>query len=157
MRRSSAVLVVGFSVALALLFLSSGGAHAKPQEWTSLCNHVVQPGETIWCIARGYGVSPWAVAAQNGVLNPNRIRPGMVLSIPDAPATLPAGPTCVPQCTNEEPSSDCTCASYHTVALGSNLYRISLLYGVGMWEIADCNDIFNLNRIRAGQVLCIPE
>jgi hypothetical protein len=43
------------------------------------------------------------------------------------------------------------------VALGSNLYRISLLYGVSMWEIADCNGVLNLNRIQAGTVLCIPE
>jgi LysM repeat protein len=153
MRRTVVALIVGIS----LLLLSGGISYARPQEWTSLCNHVVQPGETIWCIARGYGVSPWAITAQNGVVNPNWIEPGTVLSIPNAPATLPAGPTCARQCPDNGPASDCTCASYHTVALGSNLYRISLLYGVSMWEIADCNGVLNLNRIQAGQVLCIPE
>ena len=156
MRRMLAALIVGLS----LLLFSSGISYARPQEWMIVCNHVVQPGETIWCIARGYGVSPWAITAENGVVNPNRIDPGMVLSIPDAPATLPAGPTCARQCTDDEPSwpsSDCTCASYHTVAPGSNLYRISLLYGVSMWEIAHCNGILNLNRIQADEVLCIPE
>jgi len=153
MRRMVVALIVGVS----LLLLGGGISYAKPQEWTSLCNHVVQPGETIWCIARGYGVSPWAITTQNGVVNPNQIEPGMVLSIPDVPATLPPGPTCARQCPDGDPSSDCTCETYHTVALGSNLYRISLLYGVSMWEIADCNGVLNLNRIQAGQVLCIPE
>jgi hypothetical protein len=56
-----------------------------------------------------------------------------------------------------DPSWDCTCESYHTVARGGNLYRISLLYGVSMWRIADCNRILNLHLIQAGTVLCIPE
>ena len=150
-------MVVAMMVGISLLLLSSGISYARPQEWTSLCNHVVQPGETIWCIARGYGVSPWAISAQNGVVNPNWIEPGTVLSIPDAPATLPAGPTCARQCPDNGLPSDCTCASYHTVLPRSNLYRISLLYGVSMWEIADCNGVLNLNCIQAGQVLCIPE
>ena len=156
MRRTAAALIVGLS----LLLLSSGIAYARPQAWTTLGNHVVQPGETIWCIARGYGVSPWAITAQNGLVNPNRIEPGTILSIPDAPATLPAGPTCAPQWTGDGPgwpSSDCSCAYYHTLSQGSNLYRTSLLYGVSMWRIADCNGILNLNHIQAGRVLCIPE
>jgi len=156
MRRTAAALIVGLS----LLLISSGIAYARPQEWTSLCSHVVQPGETVWCIARGYGVSPWAITAQNGLVNPNRIEPGTILSIPNAPATLPAGPTCARQCTGDDPSwpsSGCACSSYHTVAPGSNLYRISLLYGANMWRIADCNAILNLNQIQAGHVLCIPE
>jgi spore germination protein len=153
MRKSLVVLVVGLS----LLLLSSGIAYARPQEWTTICTHVVKPGETIWCIARGYGVSPWAITAHNGLVNPGLARPGQVLLIPDAPATLPAGPTCARQCSNDDPSWDCTCEFYHTVARGSNLYRISLRYGVGMWRIADCNGILNLNLVHTGTVLCIPE
>jgi spore germination protein len=153
MRRSLVVLVVGLS----LLLLGSGIAYARPQEWPTICTHVVKPGETVWCIARGYGVSPWAIAAHNGVVNPGLIEPGQVLLIPDAPASLPAGPTCARQCSNDDLSWDCPCESYHTVAPGSNLYRISLTYGVSMWRIADCNGILNLNLVQAGTVLCIPE
>lgn len=154
MRKSAFVLVIG----LALILLSSTVAYARPQEWTTLGTHVVKPGETIWCIARGYGVSPWAITAHNGIVNPALIAPGQVLSIPNAPATLPAGPTCAPQCAPKEPPSPshCACDAYHTVAPGSNLYRISLLYGVNMWSIADCNGILNLNLVQAGRVLCIP-
>jgi LysM repeat protein len=139
-------------IVLTVLLLTASVAHAKPNE-AIICNHVVQPGETIYCIARAYGVDPGAIAAQNGILNPNLIYPGQVLAIPDVYVGLPAGPTCASQCPSPPA---CTCASYHTIASGENLYRISLLYGVSMWRIAECNGIYNLNLILAGDVLCIP-
>lgn len=48
------------------------------------------------------------------------------------------------------------CVAYHRVCLGENLFRISLRYGVPMHAIAAANGIWNVNYIRAGQVLCIP-
>jgi LysM repeat protein len=142
------------AVVVVLLLATATTALAKPQGWTTICSHVVQPGETIYCIARAYGVSATAIATYNGITNPNRIRPGQVLAIPDAYATLPAGPVCARQCGVTPPA--CTCATYHTVVAGNNLYRISLTYGVSMWRIAECNGILNLNLLRVGQVLCIP-
>ncbi len=44
--------------------------------------HVVQRGETIYTIARKYGVSPQALLQANGISNPNRILVGQVLVIP---------------------------------------------------------------------------
>jgi hypothetical protein len=130
-------------------------AYARPAEWGIITHHVVRPGETIYCIGRGYGVSPMAIAAYNGIANPSRIYPGQVLAIPDAYAYIPPGPTCTPQVPPEPPIA-CACAVFHTVLPGQNLYRISLYYGVSMWRIADCNGICDVNYIRAGDVLCIP-
>jgi spore germination protein len=152
MRRVSIMIVI----VVALLVLSSGVVYAKPTEWATVWTHYVRPGETVWCIARGYGVSPWAIIAHNGLAHPSLIHVGMVLAIPNVPAVLPAGPTCAPQWGPPPPHPTCTCAYYHTVAPGSNLFRISLHYGVSMWSIARCNGILNLNYIRAGSVLCIP-
>jgi len=45
---------------------------------------------------------------------------------------------------------------YHVVQPGENLYRISLRYGTTVWAIAQANGIWDVNRIRAGQVLVIP-
>jgi LysM repeat protein len=140
---------------LIMLILTGAVAQAKPNEWTTICNHVVQHGETIYCIARAYGVDPWTIASYNGVVNPNRIYPGQVLEIPDAYAAVPAGPTCAAQC-GTGPTPSCTCAHNHTVVAGENLYRISLHYGVSMWRVAECNHILNLNYVRTGDTLCIP-
>jgi spore germination protein len=140
---------------LVFLLVATEVAAAAPMEWSILGYHVVRPGETLYCIARAYGVSPWAIANQNGILSPNYIYPGMTLAIPNAYASLPPGPVCPAQFGGWP--DPCMCIAYHTVAYGDTLTRISLWYGVNMWTIAECNGIYNLNYIRAGSVLCIPD
>ena len=44
----------------------------------------------------------------------------------------------------------------HTVQPGENLFRISLRYGVNMYDVARLNGITNLTLIYVGQVLLIP-
>jgi spore germination protein len=116
--------------------------------------HTVRAGETLFCIGRAYGVDPFAIASHNGIVNPNVISVGMVLAIPNVPKSLPAGAVCPRQFGNGAPPPGCRW--HHTIASGENLYRISLLYGVSMYAIADANHIANLNLIYAGHVLCIP-
>ncbi len=143
------------SVLLLLVILQP--VAAAPLEWTVLGNHTVRTGETLFCIARAYGVDPWAIATQNGIVNANRIRPGQVLAIPAVYMTLPAGPTCTPQFGTTPPEPPvCTCAHQHRVVSGDTLTHLSITYGVSMWRIAQCNNILNLNYIHVGQVLCIP-
>ncbi len=150
MRRASVLTIV-----LLLLALTVQAASAAPARWAILGYHGVRPGETLFCIARAYGVDPWAIASQNGIVNPSRIHPGMSLAIPDAYRALPPGPTCVPQFGPSVPPP-CTCATYYTIQRGDNLTRIGIRYGVSPWRIAECNSIYNLNYIRAGDTLCIP-
>jgi len=122
--------------------------------WSILGYHVVRPKETLYCIARAYGVDPYAIARQNNILNPNVIRVGHRLAIPNVPYRLPSGQVC-PRQFDGTPTPP-RCRWNHTVASGENLYRISLRYGVSMWAIAEANHILNLNYIRVGEVLCIP-
>jgi LysM repeat protein len=42
------------------------------------------------------------------------------------------------------------------VVWGENLTRIARYYGTTVWAIAQANGIWNINYIRAGQVLVIP-
>jgi LysM repeat protein len=141
-----------------LLLAASSPVYARPAAWTTIGRHVVKPGETLFCIARAYRVSPWSIAAHNGIVNPNLIHSGLVLAIPNAYTSTPAGPTCAAQFPPAPvpPPPACTCVTSHMVVSGENLSRISLRYGVDMWRIAQCNGILNLNYIKIGQVLCIP-
>lgn len=148
------VVLVSLLVVLMALTMATV-SFAAPARWNIICYHTVRSGETLFCIGRAYGVDPWAIAAQNGIVNPNRIYPGTVLAIPDAYKGLPPGRTCVRQCP-PYPTPPCTCSFYHTVVSGNTLYAISLRYGVSMWRIAECNHILNLNYIRIGDRLCIP-
>jgi len=45
---------------------------------------------------------------------------------------------------------------YHVVQWGENLTRIARRYGTTVWAIAQANGIWNIDYIRAGQVLWIP-
>ena len=151
MRRTVTVLVL----VVAMLLLTTGAAFARPEPTDDLGIHIVRWGETLLCIARAYGVSWQAIASRNHLANPNRIYAGQRLAIPYALGYNPSGRTC-PRQFGGGSTPGCACSTFHTVTLGQNLYRISQTYGRNMWHIARCNGILNLNRIYAGQRLCIP-
>ncbi|HUS16753.1 MAG TPA: LysM peptidoglycan-binding domain-containing protein, partial [Chloroflexia bacterium] len=62
-----------------------------------LGQHVVQDGETIYCIGRGYGVVPEAIIESNGLTPPFAIAAGQVLAIPAVAWAATDGPRCAPQ------------------------------------------------------------
>lgn len=99
--------------------------------------HIVQQGETLYSIARRYGVPMQDIMAANGITNPDRIRAGQELRIPGL-----AQPTPTPRT--------------HVVQQGETLLAIALRYGVTMQELQAANGISNPDLIKAGQVLIIP-
>ena len=46
-----------------------------------MASHVVSPGDTVWSIARQYGVSPQRILSDNGILNPQALPSGQALLI----------------------------------------------------------------------------
>ncbi len=153
---SAAIVLAGIAAGIS----TTSTAHAMPIErpasalpWV----HVVQPGETIFCIARGYGVDPWVIAAQNGLYyNADHIYPGMSLIIPaGSPRILPPGPTCARQ-DGAVPPPPPQCRAYYTIQPGDILYRIAAMYGVSIQSIVVANGMTDPNYIRAYDRLCIP-
>ena len=153
--------LIALGLAMFLVVLVSATAYARPTEWYTISYHTVKPGETLYSIGRLYGVSPMAIASHNGIANPDCIYVWQVLAIPNAYGWgwgyHPYNPyrpyyPYYPY----RPYYPCSCQSYHSVAVGENLYRISLQYGVNMWHLARCNGIHNVNYIWVGQSLCIP-
>jgi len=99
--------------------------------------YVVQWGDTVYGIARKFGLPPDAIIQANNLANPDYIYVGQVLIIPTVPAP-PPGPVT------------------YVVQPGDNLYRISLKFQVPVQAIVAVNHIVNPWYIRAGQVLIIP-
>ena len=99
--------------------------------------YVVQRGDTLYSIARRYGVSVWELAAYNNISNIHHIYVGQVLLIPGT-ETAPAP------------------GDYYVVKRGDTLYSIARRYGVSVWQLAAYNNIRNPNRIYVGQVIHIP-
>ena len=131
-------------VLLAALVASSLLA-ATPAYAQSTTIHVVQRGETLYSIARYYGVSVSAICAANSITNPRLIYVGQQLVIPISSGT----PAPIP------PSGTST-GSTHTVQPGENLYRIALRYGTTILALASANGISDPTQIRVGQTLVIP-
>lgn len=104
--------------------------------------YTVQAGDTLFSIARRYGLTFEEVAAYNGITNPNLIQPGQVIRIP-------AGGTSVPA---PQPGGVRT----HVVQPGENLFRIALRYNMSYLYLASYNGITNPNAIYVGQVIRIP-
>lgn len=54
--------------------------------------HTVGPGQTVWRIARAYGVPVAELAESNGIEDPTRIEAGRLLFVPGAPERLRVAP-----------------------------------------------------------------
>ncbi|MEJ6527702.1 LysM peptidoglycan-binding domain-containing protein [Exiguobacterium sp. USCH10] len=101
--------------------------------------YTVKSGDTLYSIARTYGVTVSALAAANNITNYSLIYVGQVLIIPGTTVTPPP-----------------TTTLKYTVKSGDTLYKIATMYNTTVAKIAAANNITNVNSITVGQVLIIP-
>ncbi|RAV18687.1 glycoside hydrolase family 18 protein [Paenibacillus contaminans] len=92
---------------------------------------VVRPGDSVWAIARRYGVTPASIMEANGIDNPQRLVIGQALLVP-------------------------TVGSFHTVRPGESLWSIARLYGVSEQDIRELNPQINFAQLQPGMVIRIP-
>lgn len=121
--------------------------------WTPLpsggCTYTVQAGDNLFRISLAYNTTVNAIAAANGIVNPNLIIVGQVLTIPgcggNSGQTVPtAGPA--PNCAGQT----------YVVQQGDTMFSISMQFNVSVNAIATCNNIANPNLIFINQQLVIP-
>lgn len=121
-------------------------------------SYTVRPGDTLRAIAARFGVSVGAIVQANGITNPDLIRVGQVLIIPDgngAPAAAPASPP-APTPPPATPATTGAGQTRVTVRAGQTLGQIARDHGVTVGSIVAINDIPNPDSLRIGQVLTIP-
>ena len=105
--------------------------------------YVVRMGDTLYSIARRFGVTVDALAQLNSIANPRYIQVGQQLIIPREPWLTPMPPTPQPN------------PVVYIVQWGDTLYSIARRYGTSVEAIALQNRIANPSRIYAGQRLVI--
>ena len=120
--------------------LAKGEPSSAPSQSSSPARetviYTVSRGDSLISIAKRYQTSAASLQALNGISNPNRIYPGMKLTV--RPGQKSASP------------------KQHVVRRGETLERIARKYGSSIIEIQNANGIRNPNRIRRGQKLLIP-
>lgn len=99
----------------------------------TVAGYTVEPGDTLSQIASEHGVSTSAIAAENGITDPNRIWVGQLLSIPGG--------------TTDSPSS---APDIYVVQPGETLGTIAARFGTTVSTIAELNGITNPNIVYAG-------
>lgn len=94
--------------------------------------YVVRPGDSIYSIARAYGMDPEKIIKDNEPTNPDMLTAGQTLVL--MTDTIP-----------------------HLVTSGQSLYSIARGYGVTTAQIIAANpQIINPNQIKVGQIINIP-
>jgi len=110
-------------------------ATPTPQALTEPITYTVQPGDTLFSLARRYGTSVQAIMQANGMMTAF-LRAGAVIWIP-AGATPPAGPI------------------VHIVQPGETLFSIARQYNTTVWAIMAANGLRS-STIYAFTALYIP-
>jgi len=104
--------------------------------------HRVRAGDSLWDIAKRYGVSVGKLRSWNG-LRSNRIYPGMKLRVEAGPERPRAG------------SSADARRLRHRVRRGETLWSIARRYGVSIRDLARWNKRGTRQTLRAGQRLTV--
>lgn len=128
-RKVVVILIILSLMALMLPTAAQASGWGNCAQW-----YYVQRGDTLAKIAWRYGTSVYHLVQINNIYNPNRIYAGQSLCI------VGGGPT----------------GWAYVVQYGDTLFKISQRFGVNMYALAQNNNIYNLNRIYAGQTLYIP-
>ena len=121
-----------------------GATAAAAPTVAAATTYVVRPGDTLNAIALRHGVSVQALVHANGLSNPDLLRIGQLLQIPDSSAGLPGY------------TSGATDVDVYTVQHGDGLFRIARAFGVDPTALARANGIGVNTRLGRGAVLHVP-
>jgi murein DD-endopeptidase MepM/ murein hydrolase activator NlpD len=90
--------------------------------------HVIQPGETLYSVAKKYDLDSDTLVAANGISDASKLKPGQKLLIPEI----------------------------HKVRKGETLYGIARSYGIAVEELRKANNLSTRSIIRVGDALVVP-
>jgi LysM repeat protein len=127
------------SAACGAAICSISNATPPPETGTK---HIVEKGDTVWGIARKYGVKPDDVIQLNKLVEPYTIFPGQVLLIPGSPASA-------------APTQFSVANSKHVVQKGETVWSIAKRYNTSPEEVIRLNDLKKPYRIYPGDVLVV--
>lgn len=108
--------------------------------------HTVQPGDSLWTIARDHGITVRGLARANGLRPDGILRVARELIIP-----APAAEAEQDAAEREEPPE-----RVHVVRSGESLWLIARRFGTSVAALAAANDMRSHGVLRVGRQLTIP-
>ena len=126
----------------ALLWIGSSAVPAQAQSGgppSHATVHIVQRGETLFSIARQYGLTADAITHANGIPDPRQIYVGQRLAIPGV-----------------EGDASTAATVGHVVQAGDTLAAIARRYHTTWQTLVQVNGLLSPNVIHAGQVIRVP-
>jgi LysM repeat protein len=121
--------------------------------------YVIKSGDSLSKIAVSHGVNTRELAELNQITDPNKIRIGQKLILPDYSKPSTSQPSAKQAASAKGPSAKKTVVASgeaYVVKSGDALSKIAARYGVKTKELMAANQIKDANRIRIGQKLVIP-
>lgn len=128
----------------------------------------IQKGDTLWDLARKYGIAVGELIDMNPYVEPTKLMIGQYICVPakSAPPAAPENPPepgqpgCiiggdVPDCSALR-AAEKACTGTDTVKCGQSLYDILAKYGVSYSEFAALNPRLVLNALLPGQTYVYP-
>jgi murein DD-endopeptidase MepM/ murein hydrolase activator NlpD len=107
--------------------------------------HIIQRGETIYTVARNYGVNFQEILRLNGIEDPRKIQVGQRIRIPREDAAASSAPGASPAYTE------------YRVARGEAFYGISRRFGTTVDAIREANNLKEDYVLKEGDLLRIPQ
>jgi N-acetylmuramoyl-L-alanine amidase len=121
-----------------------GATAAAAPTVVAATTYVVRPGDTLTAIAARHGTTVSALAAANRISDPDLVRVGQLLRIPDTAAGLPGYTAGAPD------------MEQYTVQPGDRLSLIARRFGMDLAALARANRMGVHALLRPGTVLAIP-
>ena len=115
--------------------------------------YVIKAGDSLSKIAVKHSVNVQELAELNQISDPNKIRIGQKLILPDYAKPSQSQPSATPAAAK---STATTTGDAYVIKAGDSLSKIASAHGVKMKDLAAANQITDYNKIRIGQKLAIP-
>ncbi|MGI8604638.1 MAG: LysM peptidoglycan-binding domain-containing protein [Verrucomicrobiales bacterium] len=119
----------------------------------------IEPGDTLYRIARRFGVSVENLQKLNRLSSTSLLQTGRLLRLPTAtssPSSRATAPVLPRGKTAKQGQPIPTMARRHTVKSGETLLSIGRRYGVSTQELVALNKLRDRSRLRAGALIRVP-
>ncbi|MBL8905319.1 MAG: peptidoglycan DD-metalloendopeptidase family protein [Rhizobiales bacterium] len=144
-------------------FASNGYNYQRQQQATAQISPTpggqvrIEPGMTLFSVARANGMTVGELAAANGISAPYAVRTGQMINIPTR-EELARIKSNVAQAepAYSAPQRTSNAGSSHTVRSGETLFSLGRQYNVSPYAIADANGLSRSATLRSGQIVQIP-